>query len=134
MKDKNTIIGIVLLAVLFFVFFWYTNKEQSAYMANQKHIQDSLHLDSLAKITPQQKAAIQLDSLRADSLSKISTAGNFNNNITAPEQTVVVENNLMKIVFTSKGGRVKSVELKKYNSQTGGKVVLGATGKDGDNL
>ena len=131
MKDKNTIIGIVLLAVLFFVFFWYTNKEQAAYTVNQKHIQDSLHLDSLAKITPQQKAALSLDSLHADSLSKISTAGNFNNNITAPEQTVVVENNLMKVVFSNRGGRVKSVELKNYNSRTGGKVILGETGKDG---
>lgn len=131
MKDKNTIIGIVLLAVLFFVFFWYTNKEQSAYMANQQHIQDSLHRDSLSKITPQQKEAARLDSLRADSLSKISKAGNFNNNISTPEQTYVVENNVMKITFTSKGGKVKSVELKNYNSRTGGKVVLGASGKDG---
>ncbi len=131
MKDKNTIIGIVLLAVLFFVFFWYTNKEQSAYMANQKHIQDSLHIDSLAKITPQQKAALQLDSLQADSLSKVSAAGNFGNNTAAPEQTVVVENDLIKVIFSSRGGKIKSVELKKYNSQTGGKVMLGATGKDG---
>ncbi len=131
MRDKNTIVGIVLLATLFFVFFWYTNKEQSAYMANQKHIQDSLHLDSLAKITPQQKAAAKLDSLHNDSLSKLNTAGNFGNAVNVPEQLITAENNLMKVTFTSKGGRVKSVELKNYNSQTGGKVVLGEGNSDG---
>ncbi len=102
MRDKNTIVGIVLLATLFFVFFWYTNKEQSAYMANQKHIQDSLHLDSLAKITPQQKAAAKLDSLHNDSLSKLNTAGNFGNAVNVPEQLITAENNLMKVTFTCK--------------------------------
>src|SRR5258706_10468111 len=130
MKDKNTIIGIVLLAILFFAFFWYTNKDQQSVMAYQKHIQDSLHMDSLAKITPQQKAAARLDSLRNDSLSKVSAAGNFNKVANVPEQTLSVENAVMKITFTSKGGRVKSVLLKNYSSQTGGKVILGSTGTD----
>ena len=135
MKDKNTIIGIVLLAVLFFVFFWYTNKEQQAIMAYQNTkdstYRDSVRRDSLAKITPQQRAAAFQDSIRNDSIAKHNKAGNFGNTVTnAPEQLSVVENNLMKVVFTNKGGRIKYVELKKYNSQTGGKVRLGATDKD----
>ncbi len=131
MKDKNSIIGIVLLAILFFVFFYYTNKQQSTYLANQKHIQDSLRLDSINKITPQQKAALQLDSLRADSLSKLSDAGNFAKTANVPEQLVTVENDLIKAVFSTKGGAIKYVELKKYNSQTGGKVILGESNRDG---
>lgn len=130
MKDKNTIIGIVLLAILFFVFFWYTNKDQSAYMANQKHIADSLHLDSISKITPQQRAAAAYDSLRNDSIAEHTKAGNFEKSLNVAEQLVTVENDLMKVVFTTKGGRVKYVELKNYNSQTGGKVRLGASNKD----
>ena len=131
MKDKNTIIGIVLLATLFFVFFWYTNKEQGNYMAHQKHVQDSLHIDSLAKITPQQKAAARIDSLHNDSVSKLNTAGNFTGTVNVPEKLVTVENDLIKVVFSSKGGMVKTVELKKYNSQTGGKVILGESNNDG---
>src|SRR5690349_566184 len=130
MKDKNSIIGIVLLAILFFVFFWYTNKQQGAYLEHQKHVQDSLRLDSIAKITPQQKAAAQLDSLRSDSIARLNKAGNFSNTVNTPEQLVTVENNLIKAVFTNKGGTVKYVELKKYNSSTGGKVTLGESGKD----
>ncbi|MBV9963064.1 MAG: membrane protein insertase YidC [Parafilimonas sp.] len=131
MKDKNTIIGIVLLAALFFVFFWYTNKEQSNYLAHQQHIQDSLHRDSLAKITPQQKAAARIDSLHNDSLSKLNTAGQFSGNVNLPEKLVTVENELIKVVFSSKGGMIKQVELKKYNSQFGGKVILGESNNDG---
>ena len=131
MKDKNSIIGIVLLAVLFFTFFWYTNKEQSAYLAIQQHVQDSLHLDSLSKISPQQVQAARLDSIRTDSLSKINAAGNFSKALNVPEQLVTVENNLMKIVFTSRGGRIKSATLKNYASNTGGRVVLGANAEDG---
>ncbi|MFT4153172.1 membrane protein insertase YidC [Parafilimonas sp.] len=131
MKDKNTIIGIVLLAILFFVFFWYTNKQQGEYVTHQKRIQDSLRTDSLKKITPEQKAAFILDSLRADSIGRANAAGNFANTANVPEQLVTVENDLIKAVFTTKGGAVKYVELKHYNSSSGGKVVLGESGKDG---
>lgn len=130
MKDKNTVIGIVLLAILFFVFFWYTNKQQQSYLANQKHIQDSLRIDSAKRVTPQQKAAFKIDSLQADSLSNITAAGNFAASANAPEQLIPVENDLIKVVFTNKGGAVKFVELKKFNSQTGGKVILGESTKD----
>jgi YidC/Oxa1 family membrane protein insertase len=130
MKDKNTIIGIVLLAILFFVFFWYTNKDQQAVLANQKRIQDSIANVNAAKITPEQKAALLQDSIRRDSLSKVSAAGNFSKAANVAEQTVTVENEVMKVVFTSKGGRVKSVLLKNYTSQAGGKVILGGTTSD----
>ncbi|MEP6467291.1 MAG: membrane protein insertase YidC, partial [Parafilimonas sp.] len=110
---------------------WYTNKEQTSYLTTQKHVTDSLHLDSLAKITPQQKAATIADSLYRDSVSKITKSGNFGNPSNAPEQLVTVENNLIKAVFTSKGGEIKSVTLKNYNSRTGGKVILSETNNDG---
>src|SRR6478735_1666227 len=130
MKDKNTVIGIVLLAVLFFVFFWYTNKQQQASLAIQKHIQDSLRIDSATRVPAQQKAAVQPDSLHTDSLSKVNANGNFAGAANMPEQLVSVENELIKVLFTTKGGTVKSVELKKYNAQTGGKVILGESSKD----
>ncbi|MBS1747932.1 MAG: membrane protein insertase YidC [Bacteroidetes bacterium] len=130
MKDKNTVIGIVLLAILFIAFFWYTNKEQTAYLAHQQHIQDSLRLDSIKKITPEQKAAAYQDSLRRDSIVKHNSAGNFSKTLNEPEQLFTVENKLMKVVFTNRGGRIKSVELKSYPSNFGGKVILGTSGKD----
>lgn len=129
--DKNSIIGIVLLGILFIFFFWYTNKDQEAYTANQQRIKDSTEKANAAKITPAQKQAAMQDSLNRDSASKTYEAGNFANAANGTEQTVTAENDVMKIVFTNKGGRVKSVTLKNYHSQeTGGQVVLSSTAKD----
>ncbi len=40
--DKNTIIGFVLLAGLFFMYFWYTNKQQTDLATYKKHFDDSV--------------------------------------------------------------------------------------------
>ena len=128
--DKNTVIGIVLLGVLFFVFFWYNNKEQQAYMESQKHIQDSIAAVQAKKIKPADVQAARRDSAYSDSLARAAKAGNFTGATTGSEQIITVENDLMKINFTSKGGRVKNVILKNFTSHDGKNVVLGGTDKD----
>ena len=114
--DRNTVIGMVLLAILFFTFFWYTNKQQQAMALEQKRIADSTKKVNESRITPEQKAAAYADSVHRDSLSKLSAAGNFAQAANGSEQLTVVENDLVKAVFSNKGGSLKSVELKKYNS------------------
>lgn len=128
--DKNTVIGIVLLGILFFIFFWYTNKQQAIIAEQQKHVQDSIAKAQATKIPPKDIATARLDSLKNDSLSKITKAGNFTAAAGGTEQTITAENELMKVTFTNKGARVKKVELKKYTSHDGKLVVLGATDKD----
>ncbi|QEC68038.1 membrane protein insertase YidC [Panacibacter ginsenosidivorans] len=128
--DRNTVIGMILLAGLFFMFFWYTNKQQSALSADKQRIADSTAKAEAAKITPEQKAAAYKDSLNRDSVSKLSAAGNFQGAAIGAEQLTTVENELMKVVFTNKGGSLKSVELKKYNSLDSTHKVILAGGKD----
>jgi YidC/Oxa1 family membrane protein insertase len=123
--DKNTIIGFVLLGVLFFVFFWYTNKQQQAARLEKQRMEDSIARVNATKIKPVDSTAAKLDSLKTDSLAKASIAGDFTSAATGTEQTVAVENELMKVTFTNKGGQVKSVELKKYLSYNGKHVILG---------
>ncbi len=55
--DKNTVIGIVLLAALFITFFWYTNKQQAAIQVEKQRIADSTAKADAAKITPSQREA-----------------------------------------------------------------------------
>jgi YidC/Oxa1 family membrane protein insertase len=52
--DKNTVIGFILLAVLFFAYFWYTDKQQKEMQAYKKHIDDSV---MLVKTVAEKKAA-----------------------------------------------------------------------------
>ncbi|MCA6468854.1 MAG: membrane protein insertase YidC [Sediminibacterium sp.] len=123
--DKNTVIGFVLLGVLFFVYFWYTNKQASEWQAIQQKQQDSVRKAQAKLRIPADPTLARLDSLRRDSASRLTAAGNFAANALATEQEVVLENELVKVTLTSKGGQVKKVELKKYSTTEGKPVILG---------
>src|SRR5689334_14597065 len=101
--DKNTIIGFVLLGILFFVYFWYNNQQQAAMQAAEKHAQDSIAAVNAAKVKPTDLAAARLDSLHRDSLNRLAQAGSFDSAAIGTEQTTVVENNLMRVTFSNKG-------------------------------
>ena len=125
--DKNTVIGMVLLALLFGGFFYITNKQQQAAADIQLHIKDSTDKIKATLIKPVDK----VDSLHRDSATKIASAGDFNTAAIGTEQFTVIENEIIKITFTNKGGAVKLVELKNYKSSYDSKpVVLGGAAKD----
>lgn len=125
--DKNTIIGMVLLVALFIGFFYITNTQQQAVANLQQHQKDSLDKIKLTQIKPVDK----VDSSRRDTATKIAAAGDFNTAAIGAEQLIVVENEVVKVTFTNKGGAVKQVELKNYKSSYDGKpVVLGGAAKD----
>ena len=128
--ERNTVIGFVILAGLFFGYFYFTNKQQSEYRKQQaekqkreKAIQDSINLvnkpkqDSLSRI--------------ADSVAKVTKVGNFQAAIKdTTEKLVVAENELIKVTFTNKGGQVKKVELKKFKGLDSSEVRLAASSFD----
>lgn len=125
--DKNTIIGFVLLGILFFGFFWYNNKMQQASIEQNRIVKDSIARVDAAKITPAIREKAAQDSIRRDSLNNISKAGEFGKNVaTEKEELITVENDLMKVIFTNKGGRVKFVMLKNYKSYDSTLVTLGS--------
>ncbi len=124
--DKNTVIGFVLLGILFFAFFWYSNKEQQGLMEIQKHQQDSIARVNALRAIPKDTIAAKKDSLYRDSASKVSVAGNFATAAIGTEQLSVVENEVMKVTFTNKGGRVKFVQLKNYRSFDSTLVQIGS--------
>ncbi len=130
--DKNTIIGVVLLGLLFFGFFYFTNKEQQADMAMQKAQADSIARVNALKVKPVDAVKAQRDSLVEDSAERVQVAGNFQSAAAGSEQTTVVENELMKVTFTNKGGIVKSVTLKNFRSWDSSLVTL--SGDKGDAL
>src|SRR5215213_5561498 len=109
--DRNTIIGFVVLALLFFGYFYFNNQQQIGYQ-KQKARQDSI-----AKANkPQTNTVTQKkDSIGIDSVHK-TVAGDFQQFGTGPEQTTEVSNEVLKVVFTNKGGQPKLVELKKFKA------------------
>jgi YidC/Oxa1 family membrane protein insertase len=124
--DKNTVIGFVVLAVLFISYFIYTSKEP--YM-KKKAIEDSIENAKHPK--PRfDTLATKTDSLKIDSLNRVSNEGIFKSAGADSEQLVYAENDLVKIAFTNKGGRPKWVELKRFKNQDSSFVKLAASDFD----
>ena len=69
--DRNTVLGFVVLALLFFGYFWYTNKEQATLRKQQARI------DSIANANKPKADTLTFrnDSVRIDSQNRISSAG-----------------------------------------------------------
>jgi YidC/Oxa1 family membrane protein insertase len=127
--DRNTVLGFVILALLFFGYFFYTNKEQAAYRKKKEEQQkkERAVTDSLNAINkPLQDSLNKVD----DSVATISKAGVFQHTADTTEKTISVENDLIKVTFTNKGGQVKKVELKKFRNQDSSLVKLAASDFD----
>lgn len=109
--DKNTVIGIVLLALLFFAYFYYARIGQIEMAAKQKRIADSIA--ALApKINENEKPKVGLDSIPPVSVA----SGSLLQSGPSMEETTILENALTEITFSNKGGRPVRVRLKKYYS------------------
>lgn len=122
--DRNSVIGFIILAVLFFGYFYYTNEEQAAY--NKAKARQQFVADSTAKA--QRPAidtnALRLDTLKADSLNRVAAAGFFTSAATATPSQVVVENDRMKVTFSNKGAQITRVALKSFTEQNDSLPVL----------
>ena len=121
--DRNTIIGFIVLAILFVGYFFYTTKEQQAYqLAKQRE-------DSIARANRPviDSTTVTLDSLAADSIDRVATAGGFQGAAGGTEQVSYVENDLLKIAFTNRGGQPKWVELKNFQGPDSTTVKLAAS-------
>ncbi len=128
--DRNTVLGFVILALLFFGYFYFTNKEQADYnkqkvekAKQEQRVRDSINLvnkplqDSLNRIT--------------DSVTKQQITGIFQDTTgKSQEQTVVLENEMLKLTFTTKGGQVAKVELKNFKGPDSNLVKIGGTDFD----
>jgi len=124
--DRNTVIGFVILAALFFGYFFYTNQEQAAYKKEKARI-DSIANANKPKPDP---LAQKIDSVKADSIGKLTNAGDFQNAANGTEQMTKVDNELFTVAFTNKGGQPKWIELKKFKSMDSGHVRLAAADFD----
>ena len=136
MNSKNTLIGFALIAAILFgwMYFMSPSKEE---VAKQQRVQDSLRrvrleqraLDSLRQLEQQQAAALAQieDSVAMAEMDSATLAlqqtraltdkyGVFAASAEGKEQTWTVENKLQKLTFSSKGGFLKEVELKKYQT------------------
>ncbi len=118
--DKNSIVGFILIGVIFFGFTWYQSnqyKKQREYQAQ---------LDSVARV--EQQAAIARDSLAAAAFRDSLASGAetveavprkyrdslLNSRYTASEEFVTLGNGKLELVFTTKGAQPYTAKLDEY--------------------
>ena len=76
--DRNTIMGFLVLALLFVGYFWWTSKEQ-ANMRKERARQDSIANLNKPKVDT---AALKLQNAKNDSIARIKSGGGFQKAIT----------------------------------------------------
>ena len=122
--DKKSIIGIAVVAVLFLGFAYLNTKEQKKYeqeMAAWQATQDSLAavnraaavaVDTTAVIAPTDSVAVAAAAVRE---RQVETLGEYlaAAREAAPEE-FTVENDVMSVRFSTRGGQVTGVTLKDY--------------------
>ncbi len=146
--DRNTIIGVILI-FLIFIGFGYFNRPSEQQIAAAKRQSDSIEavrVEQQKKLESEKKIeAIQQSitaGVKSDSLVSVADQarkdkfGVFAEASVGTEKLYTIENNLMKVTLSNKGGRIYSVELKNYKTYDGRPLILfeGNTSKFGINF
>jgi YidC/Oxa1 family membrane protein insertase len=120
--DRNTVIGFVLLGILLFAYLFISTKN-----SNELQRQRKMAEDSIALVKAHQMAEARLrdttKSTTATTANPVDTFG-FNAAFVGTEHLLTVENELMKVVFSNKGGQPVSVELKQFKAYDSTPVKL----------
>jgi len=143
--DKKSIIGMALIfAVL--VIFNQINKPSKEEIATAKHKRDSTEL--VQQMMQKEAELKQAATVTATSALPVSTSidslnavnelrnlyGDFHIAAEGKEELIVLENNLLKLTLSTKGGKVHSVELKNYKRYDSSKLFLIEDGNATQNL
>lgn len=132
--DKKSIIGIALIFAILVVFSL-MNQPSKEEIAATKRKQDSIAQVEANKALQQQKVAeeqaAQQKSVQPDSVPATKTTqdktdefGVFGVAAVGEEKFTTIENNLMEITFSNKGGRIYSVRLKGYQTHDSLPLIL----------
>ncbi|MFY9153985.1 MAG: membrane protein insertase YidC [Prolixibacteraceae bacterium] len=146
--DRNTVIGVALIFTIL-IGFSYFNKPSEKQLEAAKHTRDSLEMVRIEN-EKQIEAAAKIEETNAsistlvsnDSVvSQVENArkdkfGAFADAAVGTESFYTLENNLMKVTFSNKGGRIYSVELKNFKTFDQKPLILfeGNTSKFGLNF
>lgn len=117
--DKNTVIGLLLIFIVIFGFSWF-NRPTEEQLARQKAQRDSIEnvkAEALARQIEMEAEEAKADSLAAvgavemDSAKLEAKFGDFAMAGVGVERLDTVDNGKLRIVFSNRGGCVRSVEV-----------------------
>jgi YidC/Oxa1 family membrane protein insertase len=134
--DRNSIFGILIIFAILIVFSIINQPSQEQIEAAKRR------QDSIAQVEAQRTLQLEQEKLKIDTAEqaetetpdsittgkslqeKIDQFGVFGNAGIGTPELYTLENNLMKITFSNKGGRIYSVELKNYQTHDSLPLIL----------
>lgn len=121
--DKNSILGFVLLGLLFFGYFYFTRQGQLSYEKKQQHIADSIN-----RLKPKTDSAIKTVQIDSALIRQREIVPGVLQDSAAKEDFYQIETKVFRLTFTNKGGQPYKVELKDYKTFDGKPLYI----EDGD--
>jgi len=117
--DRNTVIGFVLLGVLLFAYLYLSTKNQ-----HELAVQKAMVEDSISRVKAREAAAARLRDTSSKTVQLTADTAGSKSAINGVEKTLTVENELLRIEFSNKGGQPVAVELKKFKKYDSTPVML----------
>lgn len=127
--DKNTITGFVLIGLLLFAFSWF-NQPSPEQLAEQQRLQDSIAaVQAAQQQAAQQAATLELgaEAFASDSAKQAALEnkfGAFAGAVEGEDKTITLQNEVLELNVSSKGGMLTKALLKDYNRYDSLPVVL----------
>ena len=109
--DKNTLVGFVLIGAVIVGFSIYSRPSQEE-MERAQHYQDSIET-----VIQQQEQVRKAQEAEAVQTLRVDSTSQFFAHTQGTEEFTVLENNVVQLTFSNKGGRVSKAMLKEYNDQ-----------------
>lgn len=116
--DKNTLVGFILIGAVIVGFGIYNRPSQEE-RARAQHYQDSIQ-----QILQKQEEMKMAQDVAAQQTARYDSTSQFYASTSGEETFTKLENNVVQLLFTNKGGRVCKATLKEYNDQKHEPLVL----------
>lgn len=113
--DKNTIVGFVLIALVLIGFSYFSRPSQEE-IERIQHYNDSIAQVKQDDVNSKIVQAQQVVSVDSTALFGLASTGK--------EENICIENNVIKLDVSTKGGLLSNAVLKNYNNQSGVPLTL----------
>ncbi|MBR5069991.1 MAG: membrane protein insertase YidC [Bacteroidales bacterium] len=138
--NKNTVIGTLLMCALLFGYMYVSQPTPEQIEAQRRYN------DSIARVNAEKTAASAAESIAADALTEdvatptdsaqialldslnnaklLQTYGALAEAVQGTEQKIVLENDVLRLTLSTKGGQIEEAVLKKYDDYQGDTLVV----------
>ena len=116
--DKNQITGLVLISLLLFIYIYYFAPKQAPKTPQKNQSSQTEQVQDTLRSSVQTRS-IASDSGRPADTLRTPVTGEYSSALTGESKNITIENQDAVFTFSTEGGRIREVRLKKYHTYSG---------------